>query len=90
MASLICTHCGAPIAVGASGCGFCGTAFSSPSAGGVESAGSSAEGIDAELAALLRRGDLLGAMKRYRVAHGVGLKEAKDAVEQLVRAGRFR
>lgn len=90
MPSLICSHCGAPIAVGASGCGFCGTAFSSPSAGGAVDAGSSAGGVDAELAALLRRGDQLGAMKRYRIVHGVGLKEAKDAVEQLVRAGRFR
>lgn len=90
MASLICTHCGAPIAVGANGCSFCGTAFSSPSAASVVSAGSSTSSADAEIVALIERGNLLEAMKRYRVAHGVGLKEAKEAVERFARTGRSR
>jgi hypothetical protein len=38
---------------------------------------------DNELLDLLRRGDKIEAIKRYRERTGAGLKEAKDAVEAL-------
>ena len=37
--------------------------------------------VDAEVDAFLRQGQLIAAIKRYREVSGVGLKEAKDAVE---------
>ena len=42
-----------------------------------------------EIEALLRRGNKIGAIKLYRTATGVGLKEARDtiyAVERAIRA----
>jgi len=42
---------------------------------------------DSELDALLRSGQKIAAIKRYRELHGGGLKEAKDAVEAML-AGR--
>jgi ribosomal protein L7/L12 len=36
-----------------------------------------------EVLEALRRGDKIGAIKCYREATGVGLKEAKDFVEEL-------
>lgn len=38
---------------------------------------------DAELLGLLNAGQKISAIKLYRERHGVGLKEAKDAVEAL-------
>lgn len=43
--------------------------------------GSGAPVVDAEVDAFLRKGQLIAAIKRYREVSGVGLKEAKDAVE---------
>lgn len=40
-----------------------------------------------ELLELLRTGDTIAAIKQYRTWTGVGLKEAKDAVDQLERTG---
>jgi large subunit ribosomal protein L7/L12 len=40
-------------------------------------------GADAEIDALLRRGNKIEAIKRYRETYGTGLKEAKDAVEAI-------
>ena len=42
---------------------------------------------DLELDAALRAGEKITAIKRYREVHGVGLKQAKDAVE-AIQAGR--
>lgn len=39
----------------------------------------------AEVAQLLRAGNKIAAIKRYREIYGVGLKEAKDAVEKIER-----
>lgn len=41
---------------------------------------------DPQLLALLQQKQLIGAIKRYRELTGVGLKEAKDAVEALQRS----
>jgi hypothetical protein len=38
-----------------------------------------------EIVEILRRGDKIGAIKCYRNASGVGLKDAKDYVEELQR-----
>jgi len=43
--------------------------------------------IDDQIAASLRSGRKIEAIKRYRELHGVGLKEAKDAVE-AIQAGK--
>ncbi len=40
-----------------------------------------------ELLDFLKTGDSLGAIKQYRIWTGVGLQEAKDAVDQLERTG---
>ena len=37
------------------------------------------------VAALLQRGRRIEAIKVYRMLHGVGLKEAKDAVDTILR-----
>jgi len=42
--------------------------------------------VDPQLRALLQQKQLIGAIKRYRELTGVGLKEAKDAVESLQRS----
>jgi len=39
---------------------------------------------DSELDAALRSGQKIAAIKRYRELHGIGLKEAKDAVEAML------
>lgn len=43
--------------------------------------GSTADPITPEIAAAVRSGRKIEAIKLYREAHGVGLKEAKDAVD---------
>jgi ribosomal protein L7/L12 len=40
---------------------------------------------DAEIEDLLRRGKKIEAVKRYRERTGLGLKEAKDAVDEIER-----
>ena len=42
-------------------------------------------GASPDIAEALRRGDKIGAIKRYRNATGVGLKDAKDYVEEFQR-----
>jgi ribosomal protein L7/L12 len=41
------------------------------------------QGTDADVERLLLRGEKLSAIKLYRDIHGVGLKEAKEAVEEI-------
>ena len=43
------------------------------------------QGSDADVAAMMARGDKLLAIRLYRELHDVGLKEAKAAVEELAR-----
>lgn len=43
------------------------------------------EPFDAQMIALVQTGQKIEAIKRYREATGVGLKEAKEAVEALAR-----
>jgi hypothetical protein len=49
---------------------------------------SAADPITPEIAAAIRAGRKIEAIKLYRQAHGVGLKEAKDAVDAYGTAGR--
>lgn len=60
-------------------CRECGTNLPMPPAGEPVSDASG----DADLVALVRDGNKIEAVKLYRERHGVGLKEAKDAVEAL-------
>ncbi len=46
--------------------------------------------VNADLLILLRAGNKIEAIKRYRARTGVGLKEAKDAVEALAAAHGVR
>ena len=41
------------------------------------------EGVPQDVVALVRAGDMLGAIKRYRELTGVGLEEAKHVVQGL-------
>jgi len=41
------------------------------------------EGVPQEVVALVRAGDMIGAIKRYRELTGFGLEEAKRVVEGL-------
>lgn len=50
--------------------------------------GSTADPITPEIAAAIRAGRKIEAIKLYREAHGVGLKEAKDAVDAHETANR--
>jgi len=45
------------------------------------------EAADAEIATLVRAGEKLEAIKRYRALHGVDLKAAKEAVEAIASRG---
>lgn len=57
--------------------------------GGGRAAGPDADAVDLdEVRQLVERGNKLEAIKAYREATGVGLAEAKHAVEQLERDGR--
>jgi ribosomal protein L7/L12 len=49
---------------------------------------SAADPITPEIAAAIRAGRKIEAIKLYRQAHGVGLKEAKDAVDAYEAATR--
>lgn len=44
--------------------------------------------LPADVVAAIRRGDTIDAIKRLRTARGLGLKEAKDAVDAHVRGDR--
>jgi ribosomal protein L7/L12 len=74
---------------GASACPYCGVAFegSPPGAAGLP-ANSNA---DPEILDLLRRGNKIEAIKIYRERYRPpGLKEAKDAVDEIERRMRGR
>lgn len=75
-----CQFCDFAAPVGVEACPSCGAEMPS----GV---GTKQPTLEAELRALVDRGDKISAINRYRASTGVGLAEAKQAVEDLV-AGR--
>jgi len=77
MAVLKCGHCGAPRDPQVGKCAYCGAAFADATGGHASSA------ADREIEALIRKKQLLEAIKLYRKQYGTGLKEAKDAVEKI-------
>jgi hypothetical protein len=77
MSSVYCQHCGAPRTSGDATCEFCGTVF--PGA----TAPKRADGAPPGVVEALRGRNKIEAIKLYREATGLGLKESKDAVEAL-------
>jgi ribosomal protein L7/L12/outer membrane protein assembly factor BamB len=84
--SLNCPACGAPLDFDGTSavmrCKFCGNVSLLPGR-----MAAPAGALD-EIRRLAMKGDLVEAIKRYRQIHGVGLREAKEAVEAL-QAGRM-
>jgi len=79
-----CPSCKYLIAVGAERCEKCGAAISwEPRVAGAPQAGDAADEREQEILGLLREGRKISAIKLFREKEGVGLKEAKDAVEAL-------
>lgn len=80
-----CPKCGKFNPTGTPLCGNCGESLPSESAPEETPAVSDqpASGSDDEVMKLLRSGSKIGAIKAYREQTGVGLKEAKDAVEAM-------
>ncbi len=88
-----CTYCGRENPAGAGLCKGCGArltdATSPPLPGDAEQAAQAPEppldSLDGSVLALLASGSKIDAIKLYREQTGVGLKEAKDAVEAVGR-----
>ncbi len=53
--------------------------------GDAPAAAAQAPSVDADIREMLRTGNKINAVKRYRELTGAGLKEALDAVEQIER-----
>jgi len=79
---MFCTHCGSALEDGARFCGHCGAPAGSD---GVVATGGPDDAVRERLAA----GDKIGAIKLYREATGLGLAEAKAAVETIESGGRI-
>lgn len=77
MAVLTCAHCGAPRHPGVAQCRYCGSYFADGASSGVGPA------IDRDIEELLRKKNLIGAIKVYRERHKASLRDAKDAVETM-------
>ena len=77
MTVLTCSHCGAPHEPRASRCAYCAAPFAD-GAGDVPRAL-----VDADIEALVRQQNLIGAIKLYRQRHKTDLLTAKNAVESL-------
>ena len=81
----ICRHCGGLNAADATQCEKCGATVA-PAAESENTAVPPSTDLsphDAELVALLRAGRTIEAVKLHRQATGIGLKEAKDYVQDL-------
>ena len=76
-----CTFCDAAVPASATRCPSCGA--EQP----LRDVEESSQTLEDDLRALLDRGDKIGAIKRYREATGVGLTEAKNAVEAFESGG---
>jgi ribosomal protein L7/L12 len=90
-----CPFCERTVAAGTQNCPKCGAALptddTAPRSGhssGTRPSGSSAVN-ESDLLSLLRQGKKIEAIKRYREQTGVGLAEAKSAVEMLESSGRL-
>jgi len=75
-----CQFCGKKNPPAAETCVECGTKFLDRDR---EEPPERPDSLEEELLELLRSGQKITAIKRYREENDVGLKEAKDAVEQL-------
>jgi zinc-ribbon domain len=85
-ASNYCSHCGAPRPDGVRACPFCATVFAD--AVGTPGPGVVPAGVPPDVLAAIDSGNLIEAIRLYRAARKVGLKEAKDVVEAAARARR--
>jgi ribosomal protein L7/L12 len=88
----VCPYCNHENAQDAERCEGCGAWLTQdrPTTGSQSVPGSEADAaadreFDAELVSLLREGKKIAAIKRYREETGAGLKDAKDAVEEIAR-----
>jgi len=92
-----CPFCERSVVAGTLTCPGCGAALPTddtviPHSGSLGTAAavpSSSGSHDAELLSLLCQGEKIAAIKRYRQQTGVGLAEAKSAVEALESSGRL-
>lgn len=93
MAQIPCPGCGAPVESSERACPYCGAAISAApvsssaptvrvSKAAVEALASSGDPLQA-VREQIERGNKIEAIRLYREATGVGLKEAKDAVEAM-------
>lgn len=78
----LCGRCGAPVLAGANGCSFCGVAFVGAPPGQT-AATAGAAGADAEVVALLRARNKIGAVKVHRERYKTSLRDALRAVEAI-------
>jgi len=60
-------------------------AASKSTPGGEEAGGGALDPQRAEIERMIRDGKTIQAIKRYREIHGVGLKDAKDAVDAIAK-----
>ncbi len=82
MALIPCPECGRPVSDQAAACPGCGCPLRTSAEGARPLPG--AAGADPETLRLIRDGQKIAAVKRYREMHpGMGLAEAKAAVERL-------
>jgi ribosomal protein L7/L12 len=79
----LCDFCNAAIPAGSKSCPKCGAAIVTD--GATDAAATAAPPTEADLESLVRQGQKIEAIKRYRAQTGVGLAEAKAAVEAIER-----
>jgi ribosomal protein L7/L12 len=66
---------------GAHACPYCGVAFEG--AEGAPPPRPPTPNADPEVLRLIRGGNKIGAIKRYRELTGLGLKESKEAIDEI-------
>jgi ribosomal protein L7/L12 len=78
-----CDFCNAAVAAGSKSCPKCGAAILADDT--ADAPGAASPSTEADLASLVRQGLKIEAIKRYRAQTGLGLAEAKAAVEAIER-----
>jgi ribosomal protein L7/L12 len=78
-----CDFCNASVPEGSASCPKCGAAIFTEDTS--DARGAASAGTEADLVSLVRQGQKLEAIKRYRAQTGVGLAEAKAVVEAIER-----
>jgi ribosomal protein L7/L12 len=78
-----CDFCNATVPAGSKYCPKCGAAILADST--ADARGTATPATEDDLASLVRQGQKIEAIKRYRAQTGVGLAEAKAAVEAIER-----